>query len=444
MNSLVQPLPESAAPRPAKAPAVRSSNFVTGNLRDVLDDPLEFMDRAHRECGDAFRFRLGTKEVHVFAHPDQVKSVFVDHREGLAKSQVRASFGGSVLTSDGKDWQRMRKHAQGFFAPRHLESFIPVVHEVMGTHLTELEKTGRFGSEEFFTKVIHDLVVRMMFKSRMQGGMPNLNCPIQKMTAYVLKMSAIPFQVPTWLPLPINRKYKDATVEFDRVTREFLASSREERSLLDFLQKDPETHPDELRTQAISFFLAGFETTVNAMFWTMEFLLAHPEALRRMREEAHAVDPNEIRTLKDLERYSFTQACLQESMRLIPPVWFRTRVAQEDLRIGDHFVPRGASVWVSPYLTQRHPDFWESPEEFRPERFLQPSASHRHAYFPFGGGKNICIGRDMAMLEMTLAFVHLLRRFDLEGDGAPAIPKKASITIRPSREREIRLKKHAS
>ena len=104
---------------------------------------------------------------------------------------------------------------------------------------------------------------------------------------------------------------------------------------------------------------------------------------------------------------------LQESLRLYPPVWVIPRDAINDDQIGGYRIPAGSTILLSPYLTHRHPDFWENPEAFDPERFL-PARSHdrpRHAYFPFGGGPRLCMGVDMAMMEMMLIMVMVVQRY---------------------------------
>ena len=129
-------------------------------------------------------------------------------------------------------------------------------------------------------------------------------------------------------------------------------------------------------------------------------------------------------------------------MRLCPPVWALAReVAQED-EIGGYRIPARSTVIVSPFVTHRHPAFWEQPEVFDPDRFTPERVARRPkgAYFPFLGGPHQCIGNEFAMLEMCLLVAMVLQRFDVELLPDQAILPKAALTLRPSAPVRVVLK----
>ena len=117
--------------------------------------------------------------------------------------------------------------------------------------------------------------------------------------------------------------------------------------------------------------------------------------------------------IADLPRLRYAHMVVNESLRVYPPVWVIPRDAIHDDEIGGFRIPAGSTILLSPYLTHRHPQFWDNPEAFDPERFL-PARSEgrpRHAYFPFGGGPRLCMGVDMAMMEMLLIIAMVVQRY---------------------------------
>jgi cytochrome P450 len=172
------------------------------------------------------------------------------------------------------------------------------------------------------------------------------------------------------------------------------AESRDHGDLLSMLMeaRDEETGEtmteDQIRSEALTFLVAGHETTATALTWTWFLLGSHPPVRRRVREEIQRVLGDRLPTIEDVPQLIVVRMVIEESMRLYPPVWALAReVAQED-EIGGYRIPAHSTVIVSPYVTHRHPDFWEQPEVFNPDRFSSERVSQRlkGAYFPFLGG----------------------------------------------------------
>jgi cytochrome P450 len=136
---------------------------------------------------------------------------------------------------------------------------------------------------------------------------------------------------------------------------------------------------------------------------------------------------------------------IEESMRLCPPVWALAREAAQEDEISGYRIPARSTVIVSPYVTHRHPAFWEQPEVFDPNRFTPERVAQRPkgAYFPFLGGPHQCIGNEFALLEMCLIVATVLQRFDVELVPNQTIVPKAALTLRPSAAVRVRLNRHS-
>ena len=189
----------------------------------------------------------------------------------------------------------------------------------------------------------------------------------------------------------------------------------------------------QLRTQVLTFLMAGHETTATALSWTWYLLAGHAAIREQVRSEAQR-SLGETPTMASVPRLQFTRQVIEESMRLYPPVWAVPRQVVADDQIGGFTIPRGSTIVLLPLVTHRHPEFWREPETFDPGRFAPQEIAQRPkgAYFPFLGGPHQCIGNEFAMIEMQLVVAMVLRRFDLELMPDQSLEPEASLTLRPS------------
>jgi cytochrome P450 len=194
----------------------------------------------------------------------------------------------------------------------------------------------------------------------------------------------------------------------------------------------------QLRDEVITLFIAGHETTANALAWTFYLLAKNPESERKLRDELDrelgANGSQHPPSVADLPRIPYARRVVEEAMRLYPPAWITNRQALEDDEILGYRIPAGAFVMISPYVIHRHPDLWENPLAFDPDRF-SPERSEgrpRYAYFPFGGGPRQCIGRDMALVEAHLILAAIVGKCRLRlASESTAVEPEALATLRP-------------
>ena len=225
------------------------------------------------------------------------------------------------------------------------------------------------------------------------------------------------------VPLPGARRSRAAVRVLEeivaRVVAERRASGERPDDLLSMLldARDAETGEPmsdcQLRDEVLTTLFGGYEATADSLAWTWHLLARHPEAEERLRGEVDAVMAGDAPTAEELGRMDYTRRLVMESMRLYPPFWWNLRAARREDVVGGTRIPAGATLLLVTYATHRHPEFWEDPDRFDPDRFLPEAVArrHRHAYVPFGTGQRACIGRHLAMLEVPLALAMLTRRF---------------------------------
>jgi cytochrome P450 len=195
------------------------------------------------------------------------------------------------------------------------------------------------------------------------------------------------------------------------------------------LVRDGDVPDDLVRDEAMTFFLAGHETSAAGLAWAAHLLATHPEVQEAAAGEAGAVDDVDA---SDLGRLAGVRAVAEEALRLYPAVpWWARRLVGPDT-LADVELPAGALVIVTPWLTHRDPRWWPDPLAFRVERFLPGAPKPQPmAYFPFGAGPRTCLGMGFALLEMTIALAAILRAVRLEpSDDAPPLAR-AEISLRP-------------
>jgi cytochrome P450 len=189
----------------------------------------------------------------------------------------------------------------------------------------------------------------------------------------------------------------------------------------------------QLRDEVLTIFVAGHETTANALAWTFYLLSKYPAAARRIRAELAEVLGGRSPSVEDLPRLKYTAMVLDEAMRLYPPAWMFTRAARENDEIGGYFIPKTSFLFLSPYIVHRKPSLWEDPEGFDPERFAPERAASipRFAYFPFGGGPRQCIGNTFAIMESVLLLAVFMQKYRLDLVPGHPVEPEPLVTLRP-------------
>jgi cytochrome P450 len=248
---------------------------------------------------------------------------------------------------------------------------------------------------------------------------------------------------PQLLPLASTRQFNKAMADLDAIVYKLIAerrkSTEDHGDLLGMLlqAKDPESGESfddrQVRDEVMGFLIAGHETVSAALTWTWYLLTQNPESWRRLEAETESVLNGRTPVLEDVPKLVYTRMVLDEAMRLYPPIFVLMRSPQQDDEIGGYHIPAKSNVVICPYVTHRHPDFWENPEGFDPERFSpeRSEGRHRTAYLPFATGPRKCIGDTFALLEMQLAVAMAVQRFRLSLVPAhPMVPQPA-ISLRP-------------
>jgi cytochrome P450 len=426
-----------------------------GHLRSLQYRPLQFLSRLARDYGDASRFKVGPQQVFFFAHPDQVRDVLVVRNssfiKGLALQRTKVVLGEGLLTSEGELHKRQRRLAQPAFHRERIRRY----GEVMIEKTLRTRERWRDGEEldvaQEMMRLTLAVVAQTLFDADVDDEAHDIGAAL---TELILMFPLLVHPLGTALLrfpiLPQVRRFRRALARLDQTIYAIIEERRranvDRGDLLSMLILATDVEGDggrmsdlQLRDETMTLFLAGHETTANALAWTWYLLARNPDVERELHRELDSVLGGRPPSPDDYPRLPFTEMVLAESMRLRPPAWGIGRFASEEVRIGEWDVPRRGLVLVSQWVTHRDPRFWPDPERFDPLRFTPDAKAARPkmAYFPFGAGPRICIGESFAWMEGVLLLATIAQRWRFER-GADVDPQ-ALITLRPKGPMRMRV-----
>ena len=411
-------------------PYVRNNSLLFGSAKEFLSDPLNFMENCFTQYGESFRLKAGPKSIYVFTDPKHVKEILSTKDDIFVKERgPRVALGKTVLTSEGNTWKRQRKYAQLYFSKQNLEYFIPEIETIVREQIDGL--SGKeLGIHKFCVDIIYKLVIKIIFGLDKTDELPDLVPIVNEMIDFVRAQPAKLVKLPLWVPVRSHRSFLCAKKRLFTHMSEMLdsAESQGKKNLLSEMSKDSMASTDEIMNQALTFFVASFETTANSLFWTLYLLLKNNSYIEKIQDDIGHID-FDLKSISGLQRIRWVDLVLKESMRLYPPAWFRSRLCAKDTKIGQFNVPKGSTVWAAIYLIQRNPKQWNNANQFYPDRFL--ADYDKYAYIPFGGGKNLCIGKTLSIMELTIILRELFSRYDLNLKSNDIVKPKASITLGP-------------
>ena len=381
--------------------------------------PTEFLTQA-AALGDVSRFRLGNQPMFFINHPDLARDVLVTNatkfHKGRALQRMKRLLGKGLLTSEGEFHLRQRRLAQPAFHRQRIAGYA----ETMIDYGERVSNEWRAGethdiAEEMMRLTLY-IVAKTLFGANVEDEADEVG---EAMTTMINMFNylLLPFsELLEKLPIPQARRFNRAKETIDaiiyKIINERRKSGEDAGDLLSMLllaqdEDDGGRMTDEqVRDEALTLFLAGHETTANALTWTWYLLSQNLEIEANFHAELDRVLPEKrLPTFEDYANLKFTEAVLAESMRLFPPAWAIGRLAIENHGLNGFEIPKGSLILLSPFVAQRDARFWENADKFIPERWEKISvreASQKFIYFPFGGGVRRCIGESFAWTEGVL------------------------------------------
>jgi len=425
-------------------------HFLLGNVRELSADPLNFVVKARRDYGDFVRMRFPFVRAYLAAHPDDIRHIVQDNHDNYTKNNIdyrllKGGLGEGLLTSDGPYWLSQRRLLQPMFLRERITELGALMVDE-ANRLVEEWKPRAHSGKSFdaavdMTRVTLAIVSRAMLSTDISQHARIIGESLTTMNEAMAQagLSALlPF-----LPTRTNRRIRAAKRALDAVIWKIIAERRASADQPDDLlglllaARDRETgrplSDTQVRDEVATFLLAGHETTANALSWTWYLLGRNPHAEAKLHAELDEVLRGRAPEVKDLPRLRYAAMVIEESLRLYPPAWAFSRSNIDDDELSGYRIRRGSLIYISQYVTHRHPGFWEEPDRFDPERFTPERCAMRpkYAYFPFGGGPRACIGSQFALTEAALILCTLAQRYSLKIVRHHPVEMQPLVTLRP-------------
>ena len=435
--------PDSAFELP---PSQRPDLF-GGHFRSFRKDPTGFLTR-QAALGDVSYFRLGPQPAYAVAHPDMIRDLFVishaKFKKGRALQRAKALLGEGLLTSEGAFHLRQRRMIQPAFHRDRIADYSTVMVE------ETLKSTQKWKEGEILDidKEMMHLTLRIVGRTLFSADVTNEADEVGHAMTTVTQLFnflLLPFsELLEKLPIPHSRRFHRARDTFNNVIYRMIdqrrRSGENKGDLLSMLllardEDDSGIMTDQqIRDEALTLFLAGHETTANALTWTWMLLSQNPEKAVNLYAELDEVLEGRPPLYEDVTKLAYTERVVAETMRLYPPAWTVGRLAIKDHEFGGYRIPTGALVLASQWVMHRDKRYWDDPDTFSPERWETLSikeASQKFVYFPFGGGVRRCIGEGFAWTEAILLLATIAQRWRLELVPEQKIGLNPMITLRP-------------
>ena len=434
------------------------------NIRKVVDNPLPVLLQYFEENGDTFSMPMGGTKKGIFTiDPEIVQYVMQKNNRNYRKSEIQTVMigqfaGKGLLTTNGSYWLRQRRLIQPGFHRKKLSALSDIMLKVVQESLDDLDKYAEtnqtFDITDEMTRLAFKIVAKSLFTTSVSDDeMMTLADNVQKLQEYIVGRLRQPYLAP-WFYL--SGKHKKIFKVSDesraiilRIIKERRESGETHDDLLDMLLSARYEDTNEgmtdiqLLDEALIIFVAGHETSANALAWAFYLLCKHPDATQKIKDEYQEHVGDRQIEFTDFPKLKYTTQVIQETMRIYPPAWIIDRISNEADEIKDFSIPKNTIVNPFIYGLHHSKKLWNEPEKFKPERFEKENIKSKpaYAYMPFGGGPRLCIGNSFAMMEMQMVVSELLKKYDftlLENQRIEAMPY---ITLQPKYGIKMKVKK---
>ncbi|MBP6732044.1 MAG: cytochrome P450 [Chitinophagales bacterium] len=438
----------------AQLPPGPKTNLLWSKEANFVKDILGYFHTSVRKYEGISRAAVGPYHYVNLSDPAYIEHVFLNpdiYVKGRDAKTLRFLLGNGLVTSEGEFWLKQRRLIQPLFHKQRLQSFVQKIADSTRLMLNKWEaydgKVTDVHNE--MTGVTLDIVSQTLMSTEVKGDFKNISDALLIIMEGMMKIIKVPF----WLPTPGNLRMKRNRSLLDDTIFKIIDDRRKNKEgyddLLTMLMEVEDADTAErmtnkqLRDELITIFLAGHETTANALSFAFYLLAQHPEMKQRVADEVKQVIGESEMTYENVAQLKFTMMVIKEAMRLYPPVWGITRDAAKEDTIGGYRIKKGDSIAMSPWAVHRLEKYWENPLKFDPERFSPERMKnvHRYAWFPFGGGQRFCIGNNFALMEMQIILAMACSKFDFTIAEGFKVQLEPLVTLRPKNGMMLKLQK---
>lgn len=403
---------------------------ILGHALEFRADPLAFLERVTREHGDVVEIRLGPERMLILSRAEDIEDVFVTRPECFRKSKIirvigRLVLGDALDATDGEQWRRQRRFAVPAFRPQRLDAYATIAAEETALALASWQDGESRSFDRDVLRLMLAINARVFCGASLRSeGEAVAEGMVRALAGFADRLTG-GLPAPDWLPVPCNLRMRRGMAPIHGFVRRLIAERRaggdSGENLLSMLlhARDERGRPCMTERRLIDelsvMFALGAHQEALALSWAALLVARAPHVERRLHEEIDSVLGSRAPVLTDLSRLAYAAAVVEETLRLYPPFFLVVRESRIDGEIGGYRLDKGTSIGLCSWVTHRHPRYFEEPDAFRPERWLDGLARRlpRFAYFPFGGGPRVCIANALVRQHLALVLATIAQQCSL-------------------------------
>ena len=414
----------------------------------VRRNPIPYHKRYFDQFGDSFSLQIGRSKHLILSRDNEIaQHILQKNQRNYHKSKFQSVYlskylGKGLLTVDGDFWLKQRRLIQPAFHKQKMNQLVENMNETIVSELKELEEEKCIDLFPVMSQLAFNVVAKSLFHlSISEEKLNRIKYIIEEVQNFLIKEIRLPHKA-WWFSVSGQvAKHLELAEENNRIIQEIIDErTTSGESVNDLLQLLLETRYEDtgegmsvkqLIDEIKILFIAGHETSANALTFTLYLLGRNPEIQQKVLDEILEIEAQTENVTEQLQKMTYLNAVINEAMRLYPPAWITDRQNVEDDTIGAYHLKKGTLIGVSFYELHRNPKYWENPEEFIPERFLGEQKKHSMQYFyPFGAGPRMCIGAGFAIYEMCLTVAHVVKKYVIKSE-TDIVQFNPLITLKP-------------
>lgn len=414
----------------------------------IRRNPIPFHKKYFDKLGDSFSIRIGFSKYIILSRDNEIAQyILVKNQKNYHKSKFQSVYlskylGKGLLTSDGDFWLKQRRLIQPAFHKQKMNQLVDNMNAVIALELENLIEEKPVDLFPVMSNLAFNVVAKSLFQlSTAENKFQRIKFIIEEVQNFLIKEIRLPHKA-WWFSLSGQvKKHLKLAEENNHIIQEIIeerkASGDEINDLLNMLLETryedtgESMSIEQLIDEIKVLFIAGHETTANALTFTLHLLGRNPEVQQKIFEEIIEIESQTDNVIEQLQKMTYTNAVLNESMRLYPPAWITDRQNLEDDSLAHFNIKKNTLIGVSFYELHRNPKYWKNPDEFIPERFLGDRKKESMQYFyPFGAGPRMCIGTGFAIYEMCLTIAQVVKKYTIKSNN-DVIQFNPLITLKP-------------
>ncbi|MFY9869403.1 MAG: cytochrome P450 [Candidatus Nitrosopolaris sp.] len=434
-------------------------------FREFMRDPIKTLTDIANTYGNICHFKFGRQHIYLVNDPNHIKDILIRNYKNFIKTRglqvAKRLLGEGLVTSEGEYHDRQRRLIQPTFHPTRIKGY----GDIITSHAIRMCERWKDGiTLDIHKEMMHvtlEIISTAVLGSDIKPEEDEVGVALQTCLEYFNRLQ-MPFgELIEKIPiLPINKGYQSAKKKLDSIVYSMIEEHRDKESvyhqedLLYTLLQAQDTEAGigrmtdlQLKDEVMTIFLAGHETTSNALTWTFYLLSQNPTADDRLYAELCSVfgDKNtkRILTVEDIPNLVYTEKVFRESMRLYPPAWTIGRKVVNDYKVGKYTIPARSIILMSQYVMHHDSRYFSDPDVFYPDRWTKEAKLQlpRFSYFPFGGGIRGCVGEPFAWMEGILLLATICRQWRMHHDTGHKVGLKPLITLRPKYGMHMKLER---